>query len=67
MSNSEESDIASELDNKIEEHIDDTSEAESGDDAEECTPRTSDDLEKDGSDEKVVTWQDLVSTNVKLW
>lgn len=59
MSNSEESDVASGLDNKAEEDNDDTSEAESGEDVEESAEKASDDLKKDG-DDKVVTWQDLV-------
>lgn len=66
MSNSEESDVASELGNKIEEENDDTSEAESGDDAEGSAAKAPDDLEKDGSDDKVVTWQDLVSITGRL-
>lgn len=50
MSNSEESDVASELDNKIDENNDDTSEAESGDDGEESATKVSDDLEQDDND-----------------
>lgn len=65
MSNSDESDVASDLDNEKEENNDDTSEAESGDDVAEAA-KASEDLEKDDSDDKVVTWQDLVCITERL-